>query len=321
MTKKTSKKTAKKSKANKPAVEKRSPIASKAEAAKGKATRKALPKSAGHVCFAAYEGDKGQLVAIPEERAQRIKGHWEFFVSSNGKFLCKAATDADIKPLSELKDQLSGLQFDGPVRSGLMLVQSGPWETSQSCRRLGVPIPANTQAALKEREEVDDMAKKKAAKKSGKTTEPKRDVGTTSGVGLAETWAQLLIENEQASKKNKMTDEQLVARMEKEFPAKKGKSTLTRVSMVRGCFNKGTNMFKSAGAAGVSGRPKSNRYGEDGEAYVRPKKERGKGKGKPAAESKSSKKTAKKSTKKKVASGGKKKTTKKRVVRAAAEAA
>jgi hypothetical protein len=80
--------------------------------------------------------------------------------------------------------------------------------------------------------------------------------GKISGKNLSAAWAALLLGNSKA----KLTDDQLVAEMGKDFPDLKGKTTITRVSMVRGCYNKGTGMFKAVGpAAKVSAR-----YGADG---------------------------------------------------------
>lgn len=96
---------------------------------------------------------------------------------------------------------------------------------------------------------------------------------------LYEAWNNLLIKNEKASKKNKLTDEQLYEAMAELFPDKADKTTLTRVSMVRSCYNKGTNMFAKLGAPDGDERPISTSYDADGnvlEARTRkrgPKKE------------------------------------------------
>jgi hypothetical protein len=146
------------------------------------------------------------------------------------------------------------------------------------------------------------MAKGTSTKEEG----PKREVGTKSGLSVKETWAKYLIENEHLAKNGKrpLTDEQLIAKMQEEFPSKRDATTITRCTMVRGVYNKGTNMFAADGPSGVAGRPTSRRYdaagnavaargrlGEDGlPAATKPKAE-------PKAK-KTAKKIAKKTTKK-----------------------
>ena len=105
------------------------------------------------------------------------------------------------------------------------------------------------------------------AKKTTSKTTSTREVGTKSGVGVAETWAIHLVRNEQWAKmpsKKPLDDPGLLAAMRVEFPHKKDATTITRVTMIRGIFNKGTNMFLSVGAAGKTGRPKSRRYDAKG---------------------------------------------------------
>ena len=80
-----------------------------------------------------------------------------------------------------------------------------------------------------------------------------------------EAWAELLSANEKATKANKLTDEQLVKEMQKRFPDRSESTTITRITMARGCFNKGTNMFTKLGAAATT----SKRYDENGEAADR----------------------------------------------------
>lgn len=143
--------------------------------------------------------------------------------------------------------------------------------------------------------------------------------GKNSGMGVADTWAHKLIENESRYKKRgqtPLTDEQLVEEMEKEFPDKAGKSTLTRVSMIRGCYNKGTNLFANAGPSGSSTRPRSYAYDDDGtQLQPRQRKASAKNASNDGKKTGSKKKTSKKAgSKKKTAkkTGSKKKTSKKK---------
>lgn len=139
-------------------------------------------------------------------------------------------------------------------------------------------------------------AKKKLSKKAAgkkKVAKKKTDVAKAAkGPKVNAEWARLLVENEKAPKSAKKTDDQLVAEMERLFPEKAGRSTLTRVSMVRAIYNKGTNMFLKFGPAAV----KSHRYDENGEVC--------KGRKIKIAKKTASKKAAKKKTAKK---GGKSK--------------
>lgn len=77
-----------------------------------------------------------------------------------------------------------------------------------------------------------------------------------------QAWADLLRENEARAKAGEKpwTDDQLRERMQKTFPARKDKSTIVRVSMVRAVYNKGTNMFRKFGP----GKPQSKCYNPDG---------------------------------------------------------
>ena len=96
----------------------------------------------------------------------------------------------------------------------------------------------------------------------------------TTPLRVNTAWANLLNENEQIKKSGKkpMTDEQLKAKMIKLFPDKAEKSTITRVSMVRSCYNKGTNMFKKLGPAGGKGaRALSKPYDSRGDEVERTK--------------------------------------------------
>lgn len=136
---------------------------------------------------------------------------------------------------------------------------------------------------------------KKAAPKKAKTEEVKLKVN--------QEWSRLLSENESlATKRGKrpLTDDQLADEMERLFPEKAGKTTITRVSMARSCYNKGTNMFASMGPAGTADRPVSYAYDEDGKQIPpRGNSTAGGGVKKKAAKKSAPKKAAKKATAKK----------------------
>ena len=91
-----------------------------------------------------------------------------------------------------------------------------------------------------------------------------------SAVGkLNDEWHALLVQNVKASKSERMTDEQLEKYMTKLFPEKAGKSTITRVAMMRSCFNNGTGMFVKFGAA----KSQLVKFDKDGNSAGREKKE------------------------------------------------
>lgn len=85
-----------------------------------------------------------------------------------------------------------------------------------------------------------------------------------NGLSLLDTWEKLFIENEGRAKK--MTDAQLVAAMEKEFPDKKGKSTVTRVRMFRSAYNNAAHSMKGRDlpSARSKTRPISHEYDAKG---------------------------------------------------------
>ena len=87
------------------------------------------------------------------------------------------------------------------------------------------------------------MAKRKATnKRAVKKTVPNHNEKTMT---IAEGFRQVFIANEKAKK----DDEHIIKEMIKLFPNSKGKSTITRVSMQRACYNKGSAMFSALGAA------------------------------------------------------------------------
>ncbi len=121
------------------------------------------------------------------------------------------------------------------------------------------------------------MAKKQAIKE---TTEPK----------LNEAWAGLFAENEIRVKSGKTpwTDIELTERMTKLFPGRAGKTTITRVSMIRSIYNKGTNLFEKFGPSGKAGRVVSHPYNPEPRKQEQGKAK--KSKAKPKAEAPAPKK-------------------------------
>lgn len=55
-------------------------------------------------------------------------------------------------------------------------------------------------------------------------------------------------------------DDELIAQMYEAFPERIGKTTITRVQLMRGLYNRGQNMFKRFGPAGSTERPYSICY-------------------------------------------------------------
>jgi hypothetical protein len=110
-------------------------------------------------------------------------------------------------------------------------------------------------------------------------------------------WRRLLIENESRSKP--LTDDQLIAAMQKLFPEKKNKTTILRCSMIRSIYNKGTSMFKKFGPAGSKTNPRSFAYDAKGQkmeggAVIVPKSTKAKA---PAPKMEKPTKTAKRAAK------------------------
>lgn len=90
------------------------------------------------------------------------------------------------------------------------------------------------------------------------------DTAPTKPQKVNEAWSELFIQNEKVAKAKKLTDDELVEEMQERFPDKAQKTTITRCSMARSCYNKGTNMFARMGEAGTTERPLSHKYDEDG---------------------------------------------------------
>lgn len=241
-----------------------------------KAKTKAVPprKSAHHVCFARRLAD-GSVVAIAAEAAK--PDDFEFFTNKLAGAMWRARISDKLRLVKR--------PFWGWVRyvPSTEVVTTGAYRIKDACAQLGCAANAEVLDAIARWEQhVADnyvtgnstevwhagLAARRAGKASGSMAKSK-----TGGMTLSDAWAALLIENEALAAKRggkPLTDEQLVTAMEKEFPDKKGKSTLTRVSMVRGCYNKGTNMFAKGGKAGTAARPTSFRYDETG-AKVEPR--------------------------------------------------
>lgn len=78
---------------------------------------------------------------------------------------------------------------------------------------------------------------------------------------LNAAWTSLFQENERCPKTQRKTDDQLVKEMQKLFPDKRERTTITRPNMIRSIYNKGTNLFKLQGAAKV----RSRRFDENGD--------------------------------------------------------
>ncbi len=97
------------------------------------------------------------------------------------------------------------------------------------------------------------MAAAKPTKTAPKGKEPKR-------LKLNQAWATLLDQNEKCPKGDRKSDAELVKEMQRLFPAKAERTTITRPTMIRAIYNKGTNMFAAFGPA----KPLSRRYDEDG---------------------------------------------------------
>lgn len=91
-----------------------------------------------------------------------------------------------------------------------------------------------------------------------------REPATKTKLRVNREWFRLLVENERLAKKRgktPLTDPEMTEEMTRLFPDKKGKTTLTRVSMMRCCYNNGTGMFANMEEAGD---PVSYAYDEDG---------------------------------------------------------
>lgn len=256
-------------------------------------------KSKGHVCFARRVGATRRDESAWKKLDDNEVGDAdvEFFVNKDGTSMCRALVSASLR----LRKQ----DFNGRVRVPHQRVVTGVYHVKEVCKRLRCSVPWPTyQTEVKRQAEyasLDDLNFSSPISRKGN----KMAKGKNSGMGVADTWAKLLIENEARHKKGQkpLTDPELVKVMEKEFPDKVGKTTLTRVSMIRGCYNKGTNLFANAGPAGSSTRPRSYAYDDDG-TQLQARQRRA------ATKKAASKKTSKNANSKKKVS---KKTSKKKV--------
>lgn len=169
------------------------------------------------------------------------------------------------------------------------------------------------------------VAKKKAKKKAAKKAPVKKKAAAKKkatkarvrkpahGMTVTDAWDKLFRDNEALARKRggkPLTDKQLVSAMKKLFVAKarEGKTTLVRVVMMRGCYNKGTGPWLAKyqeEVADGSNRPISYRYESDGtkveprstssvyEGEEKPKKKKAKTKKKAAKKKAAKKKAAK----------------------------
>ena len=112
--------------------------------------------------------------------------------------------------------------------------------------------------------------KGKGKNKGKEKNQSKEEENGEPRVTVTETWDDLLRENEKLGKCKKgdepLTDDELRERMQELFPDKEESTTITRVTMARGCYNKGTNMFHSRyedEVADGDNRPISHAYYKD----------------------------------------------------------
>lgn len=221
-------------------------------------------QSSNHMAFARdYDG---ALKVLPSDEETRI-GDFELYAGRGVRAqfeIWRSKIGADMVDLSTKENEWK-------VREG-QLTTCGVDQVIESCRNMGCVVHPEAAAEKRRRDRASAKARgdNPMAKATKKKTTKTREVGLKSGVNVTETWASLLIKNEQLSKQGKrpLDDDGLIAAMQAEFPSKKNATTITRCTMVRGIFNKGTNMFKAAGPAGVAGRPTSRRYDRKGQVVA-----------------------------------------------------
>ncbi len=90
----------------------------------------------------------------------------------------------------------------------------------------------------------------KTSDASAKTSAP---VGTTSGVGVNETWIRVFEKNEQGDESERLTDEQISEHMKSEFPDAR-LPMFDHVDIARGKYNRGG--FHRKDKSGKTVRPK-----------------------------------------------------------------
>lgn len=101
----------------------------------------------------------------------------------------------------------------------------------------------------------------KVTKAKAKDKEPKRQLGKVNGLTIRETWKKLFADNEKCPKAQRLTDEKILAQMNKEFPGRTSRefTQLSAVQTLRAAYNRGH--FHEGSAPAV----KSNRYLPGGE--------------------------------------------------------
>lgn len=232
-------------------------------------------KSDKHLCWAALEMRSGSmaLVAVTDTENRKPTETYEFFYRMHGPngntptvFKAQASDPVTTDPTSKWTA--------GKARHGAWAVTHGAYLTQQMLNRLGCAIPLEIRDASEpENPQTNYDGLTQIHQTAGR--KPKMAAASkTKGASVTAAWEALLMENEKAAKKNKKTDAQLIAAMEAEFPDKKGKSTLTRVSMIRGCYNQGTNLFASRYEgikANDNNRPISRSYDENGDVIANPR--------------------------------------------------
>lgn len=150
--------------------------------------------------------------------------------------------------------------------------------------------------------------KAKGAGKKGKAETGPKNKGKTLGLNVRQTWMHLFEKNEKAAKKDKMTDEQILKFMQKEFPSRA--NTSFEFSDVRGVQNVRNGYNRGVFTGGQKPKAPSYKYNEEGEAVTargKPLSEAGgSGKAKGAGKGKSSSGKSGKSRTKGRKSSGKK---------------
>lgn len=239
---------------------------------------KPLDRSTGHVCFAGVRGegkDRG-LVRLDEGTDQIGEMDWEYFTGPTGLALYRARVCQKVVEL-----EFSGAAKYGkvPGRENMRAAGginnfggSGVQCVVDFCREMRCQIPGETRDKKNKYEARFDDARRAVliqrygadlGRAPGSTTGETKMKGK-NGMSLAENWAIVFATNEEAAKSGKaLTDDQLKAKMYEQFPNKKGKTTIERVSMLRSIYNSGKSIFAKYGAAGTPKRPKSHRY-DDG---------------------------------------------------------
>jgi hypothetical protein len=105
------------------------------------------------------------------------------------------------------------------------------------------------------------FAPSKKRPKNLKRGTPGYTYGMNWGLNLAGTWSRILKEN----KKKKLTDDQILQLMRKEFPYRK---SFARVSQIRYFYNVGRAAYGYGDNRPMSERDRSVAYSEDGRALV-----------------------------------------------------